>query len=349
MTTFLEYLSKNPTGTFARYCRENILQICKSVAPEPISVDEIKNHFLRIDPDNPSWNQRAPGSKGNDNNYRHKIGIELKNLVNKELSNWKYKYYRYLSEEDRTRMHLDPHQVWLEVLRNARSEALDNNFCYSPDGNKKFRFMLDNISRLPYVYTQTGVGRKLIKRNAVEQIVESINVESEGRVQNGWREIPLRSAIVHCCDDLKFDNQGWITINKKSIQFNDTYSGIIDVNEEAPLPVDIRGLVKNSKQRAKGGYSVNTRNRRKIPHDIDDEEWIAEKSELTHCEITGIAFELNKRGPFQRSLDQRIPGLGYTKENTDVVVLIYNYAKNKFDSEDVVNFCTQFAENIRHR
>ena len=95
MTTFLQYLSKNPTGTFASYCRENILQICKKVAPEPISVDEIKNHFLRMDPDNPAWDQKAPGTRGNDKNYRHKIGIELKKLVNKELSNYIINLYYY--------------------------------------------------------------------------------------------------------------------------------------------------------------------------------------------------------------------------------------------------------------
>ena len=138
-----------------------------------------------------------------------------------------------------------------------------------------------------------------------------------------------------------------IDFDKKEIDDHDKQLKFTEAGEDLPSPIDIRGLVKNSMQRAKGGRSVKRRTRRKIPHNIDDEDWIAEKEKLTHCEVTGIEFTLDTRGPFQRSLDQRIPGMGYTKENTDVVVLIYNYAKNDFEPDDVLLFCKQYAANMR--
>ena len=349
MTTFFQYKSDNPNGSFAEYCRKNLLEICKQAAPNSISVTEIKNYFLRIDPDNPAWEEIAPGAKGTDKKYRHTIGMELDKLTNIELSNWKNKNYRYLSEQDKTRMHLDPHVVWNEVLRNSRSAAINNEYCISPDGKKQFRFFVEGEKFETYVYTQTSADKSLIKREAVEKIVKSINVEPNGIVQRGWRPIALRSAIVHCCNSLKFDNEGWIVVDKKRHYVGGVETELTNIEEELPNPSDIRGLVQSSMQRAKGGSSVSTRNRKKIPHDINDDDWISEKEKLTHCEVTGIAFDLDFRGPYQRSLDQRIPGLGYTKENTDVVVLIYNYAKNKFESKEVLDFCLQFANNNLQR
>lgn len=86
-------------------------------------------------------------------------------------------------------------------------------------------------------------------------------------------------------------------------------------------------LYNKAQQRAK---------KNNLPIDITP-EWIEEKIQSGFCEKTGIPFELdNTRGPFSPSVDQREPGKGYTKENVQVVVLIYNMAKANFKHEDVV-------------
>ena len=73
-----------------------------------------------------------------------------------------------------------------------------------------------------------------------------------------------------------------------------------------------------------------------------------EKEKITNCEVTGILFS-DSPGPFARSFDQRSPGKGYTPENVDVVVRIYNYAKNVYDIEDVESFCRQYVTHMEQR
>ena len=54
--------------------------------------------------------------------------------------------------------------------------------------------------------------------------------------------------------------------------------------------------------------------------------------------MTGIEFDLSfgkaHARPFGPSLDQIKPGAGYTEENTQVVVWIYNAAKTNGEHED---------------
>ena len=93
--------------------------------------------------------------------------------------------------------------------------------------------------------------------------------------------------------------------------------------------------------------SVIKRNGKKIPFELD-EKWMLEKEKITNCEVTGILFS-DSPGPFARSFDQRSPGKGYTPENVDVVVRIYNYAKNVYDIEDVESFCRQYVTHMEQR
>ena len=68
-------------------------------------------------------------------------------------------------------------------------------------------------------------------------------------------------------------------------------------------------------------------------------EWIEEALKVGVCQVTGVPFqwEFGKgRQPFAPSLDQKEPGQGYTFENTQVVVWIYNFAKNIFTHEEVM-------------
>lgn len=72
-------------------------------------------------------------------------------------------------------------------------------------------------------------------------------------------------------------------------------------------------------------------------------EWVEERINRGVCEVTGIRFDLGADGrgtgfrkAFGPSLDQRIPGIGYTKENTQVVVWSYNAAKGTGSHEEVL-------------
>lgn len=72
-----------------------------------------------------------------------------------------------------------------------------------------------------------------------------------------------------------------------------------------------------------------------------DVEWFRERINTLHCEVTGIPFNLTywcegKRKAFDPSIDRKIPSLGYTKENCQVVCYIYNNIKNEFSEQDVI-------------
>lgn len=68
-------------------------------------------------------------------------------------------------------------------------------------------------------------------------------------------------------------------------------------------------------------------------------QWIQERLDRGYCEVTGLPFVLtsNKiKNPWSPSLDQIRPGQGYTLENTQLVVWIYNVAKGSWAHEDVL-------------
>lgn len=67
-------------------------------------------------------------------------------------------------------------------------------------------------------------------------------------------------------------------------------------------------------------------------------QWIQERLDRGYCEVTGLPFTLTANkisNPWSPSLDQKIPGQGYTPENTQLVVWIYNVAKGSWNHEDV--------------
>jgi hypothetical protein len=80
-------------------------------------------------------------------------------------------------------------------------------------------------------------------------------------------------------------------------------------------------------------------------------EWILNKWEECEgkCEITGIEFvfrdEGNRANPYSLSLDRVDNTKGYTKENVQLVVWIYNAAKATGTHEQVVNFSKKLLEN----
>jgi len=68
-------------------------------------------------------------------------------------------------------------------------------------------------------------------------------------------------------------------------------------------------------------------------------EWFIERLERGVCEVTGLPFTLGAdayKGPYAPEVDQRVPQGGYTPENAQMVVRIYNQAKSNFSHEDVL-------------
>jgi hypothetical protein len=67
-------------------------------------------------------------------------------------------------------------------------------------------------------------------------------------------------------------------------------------------------------------------------------EWILNKLQTGTCEVTSLPFtySLNARNPWSPSLDRIDPNLGYTLDNTRVVLWIYNASKNVFTDADVL-------------
>lgn len=67
--------------------------------------------------------------------------------------------------------------------------------------------------------------------------------------------------------------------------------------------------------------------------------WIQERLDRGYCEVTGLPFVIDANAianPWSPSLDQRIPGQGYTPENTQLVVWIYNVSKGSWTHSDVL-------------
>ena len=78
------------------------------------------------------------------------------------------------------------------------------------------------------------------------------------------------------------------------------------------------------------------------PFDLTFEDFERLYAPMT-CAATGhrLSWEWphkGKRNPWKPSLDQILPGAGYTKENVRVVSYIYNLAKLEWDDEIVESF-----------
>ena len=99
----------------------------------------------------------------------------------------------------------------------------------------------------------------------------------------------------------------------------------------------------------------NARNRAKtrgLEYELEI-SWVYEKLEEGYCEVTGLPFtfqckeEYNKTNnahPYSPTLDRTDNKKGYTKENTKVVVAVYNYAKMHWGHEHVVRLAQAIME-----
>lgn len=80
-------------------------------------------------------------------------------------------------------------------------------------------------------------------------------------------------------------------------------------------------------------------------------EWIREKISAGTCEVTGIPFVQGKltAGPWSPSLDRIVGSLGYTPENTRVVVWAFNAAKGHWSDEDVLMLAKAVVSAIEQK
>ena len=128
--------------------------------------------------------------------------------------------------------------------------------------------------------------------------------------------------------------------NKKNIkhisQFHDNFKltrYIRQPDDYTKFRWYIKSIIKNSKKRS---------------HTYDvDIEYLKElwESQNGICPFTGIKLILRthnykqERSPYQASLDRIDNSKGYIKGNIRFVSLMFNYAKNDFTDEQVIEFC----------
>ena len=71
------------------------------------------------------------------------------------------------------------------------------------------------------------------------------------------------------------------------------------------------------------------------------------------CERTGIRFDMSRpeqfrsRNPFVPSIDRINASLGYTNDNIQIVVAIYNLGKSQFTDDEFIAFCKIVAANAK--
>jgi hypothetical protein len=235
---------------------------------------------------------------------------------------------------------LDKHESWKEVIKKAR-DLIKRNKLFDGINGLSYRVINieDNGSGDEIIVEETSSrSRSIVKEQTILRAIVRINA-CGGICQQPVRKHLERAVLVACLKRLYFNKDQYV-------QVVDIPSGVDIFSEsEGRKMTSIRQLVNQSRRRALGGSQNYNRNRQEIPHELN-EGWIIEKEKVLNCEVTGIPFT-DEPGPFARSLDQRSPGKGYTPENIDVVVRIYNYAKNIFDVKDVEYFCQQYVENMK--
>jgi hypothetical protein len=328
--------------------KELILELCEEAYPDSVSAKRIQSEARKKWPDDPRWTQRE--FNHGEIKFMHDINNAREKLISEELiSNPYTRHYRLVKDSD-SRGGLRAGEVWPEVLEQSYKCALAEDYCDSPDGTIRFQFSIHNQE--PMILNEGG-RLKPIGEKQVVRLIRNLNL-CGGVAERPFKNMAELSAIVHCSSYLHFNDDGWVESTKRNDRSVNIFTSLEQVEErifnliEGILGSEPKGkrsvktLVRESKGRSKGG--VKRRNQPKRQHTIDNPEWIEQKEALIACEVTGIPFT-DESGPFARSLDQRVPGAGYTKDNVDLVIRIYNLAKSVFGPEDVEKFCLEFYQN----
>jgi hypothetical protein len=94
--------------------------------------------------------------------------------------------------------------------------------------------------------------------------------------------------------------------------------------------------------------------RAKLEDPTITKEWVLERLLRGVCEVTGLPLKLvypysrkgfGTQGAFSPSIDRKDPTKGYTLENSQVVVWLYNAAKSNGTHEDVVTLAEAVCRN----
>jgi len=307
----------------------------------------------------PEWYDSNP----KDN--RHYVRTRLQSLKDTEgtdgqgrIGNPKYRYYCYPKTKN-SPTHLDWEELWDDFLNNAKKAKESGKIFVGY--NAKHTVEISELTTKkgePNIVLRGDVGEvnnDFTESNFREAIIRLNTVG--GRMHRPRRSLGKNIILVGLLERLEFDDEDYVIVTEKEfdpkLEYDDLDSNdkvkVIDVIKSLKTPKTkgkrtVSNLVREARQRSKGKSELRESRKRKF--DLD-KEWINEKSKITHCEITGIKFTTNfESGPFARSLDCRDPNLDYTKENVDVVVSIYNLAKNKWPPEVVKEFCIEWHKNI---
>tara|TARA_B100001250_G_scaffold221653_1_gene190100 strand:- start:2342 stop:3550 length:1209 start_codon:yes stop_codon:yes gene_type:complete len=314
-------------SSMIKSCKELILEMCNNnnLITSSQIIKEARNRW----PNNKRWNTKDKNGEIkfiHDINNARQILLESGEICNPEISK-----YRLVNDSDFVDLSYEG-DLWPQVSLKLFEAAVNQEVCASRDQKSSFEFILDG--KKPKIINYNG-SKKTVTEKQFDTIIWKLQL-CGGKMQRPFKNEAELAALVHCCDLLQFKNDFVYLKNNNPIE---------EIDEKNDTT--IRDLFNRSKNRASGKSGTHNKRGKKIPFELD-EKWILEKEKITNCEVTGILFS-DSPGPFARSFDQRSPGKGYTPENVDVVVRIYNYAKNVYDIEDVESFCRQYVTHMGKR
>jgi hypothetical protein len=86
-----------------------------------------------------------------------------------------------------------------------------------------------------------------------------------------------------------------------------------------------------------------------LPFTITKQFLIEKLTTIHTCEVTGASFDYSLRhdvqqNPYMPSLDQRVPGEGYTPENVQVVISWYNRFKGDLSDSEALRILDSWKE-----
>lgn len=113
--------------------------------------------------------------------------------------------------------------------------------------------------------------------------------------------------------------------------------------DKARYPAEREQRIKTAKAywrtpKGRAGQICNKAKKRAERKDLEyniTKEYVLEKMEAGHCEVTGLPFVLGfKRGPYSPSLDRIDSTIGYTEDNTRLVIWAINVGCSDWGLEE---------------
>lgn len=104
----------------------------------------------------------------------------------------------------------------------------------------------------------------------------------------------------------------------------------------------VDNLWRGAKQRA---------TKKGLPFDLS-KDWLKDRVEAGRCEVTGIPFSYEVTGAFRfygATVDRKVPELGYTQSNCQVVIWGYSAAKGNGSHDDVMQLAHTLVANDNNK